>query len=151
MVGAGAGQQVLADASGPGVDLRVQRPLHRIGVAEHVAIHIAAASDGVDQGAVDALDHALEVALEDAMVLEGLARGQAQGAVGQATAYVVDGKPLCGGAHPAGQPGAQHEFVIGLESSFLARLAPVPVVLLVEAVKLADLGVRRRQCSGKVV
>ena len=126
----------------------VHRRILRVGVAEHVAVHIPAAAYGVDHGLIDALDQRLQVALHDAVVLEGLAGGEADTAVAQLPCHRIDTQPLGRGADPAGQSGAQHEAVVGLQELLLALQPPVPVILLVEAVELADLGIVGREGAG---
>jgi hypothetical protein len=151
VIGAGLRQQVLADPLRPLVNLPMQRRRDRVGVAEHVAVHIAAAADRVDHDLVDPADHRGDVALEDAVVLEALTRGQAQTAAGQLAADPVDRQPLGRGADTARQARAQHEAEIGLEILLAPLLTEVAMVLLIEAVKLADLGVVRAHGAGQRV
>jgi len=48
MVGAGSGQEVFADRARGGVDLGVQGGLRGVGVAHHVAVHVATRGDGIE-------------------------------------------------------------------------------------------------------
>jgi len=81
MVGPSAREQALADAPRPAVDLSVQGGLHRVGVAQDVAIDVPAAADRVDHDPIDPLDQGLQVVLQDPVELEGLARGKADGPI----------------------------------------------------------------------
>ncbi len=75
------------------------------------------------------------------MELEGLARRDAQRAVGVAACDFVELQPLRGRADAARQAGADHEAVRGLELLAPALVADVAIVLLVAAVELDQDGV----------
>ena len=72
------------------------------------------------------------------MELHGLARGDAQAALGEIVRHAVQLQPLRGRQHAAGRAGADHEAVGGLELGDAALLAEVTVVLLVAAVVLDE-------------
>ena len=91
-------------------------------------------------------DHLLEVGLGDAVHLEGLPGGGAQGAVADPIGQIIEGEEE-GGRYAAGG-GAQPQHHLPVLLFPLA--AVVPVVLLVAAVELEDLN-RRLGEVGPVV
>ena len=105
----------------------------RIGRRRDVAVHVAAGGEGGGERLVDSLDQAADAALGDAMELERLARGDAQGAVGETAGELVVHQVLRGGDDAPGLTRAHHDGV------FFARLALIAVVLLVDAVELDEL------------
>lgn len=94
---------MLADSPGPAEDLAVEARLHRVGIAHDVTVDVAAASDGIDEGSVDALNDPFDIPLQDAMVLKSLTAGQTQGAVGQGVADLIHDQPLLRRADATGQ------------------------------------------------
>ena len=111
-----------------------------IGVGHDVAVHVAARREGVQELGVYGLDGGAEVALEDAVKLEGLARGDLEGAVGVGVGEGVEGEPLRGRADAAGDADAGHEgegFFFVLLTALVAEIA---VVLRVDAVEFREQG-----------
>jgi hypothetical protein len=85
------------------------------------------------------------------VVLERLARGQAQGLVGVARGDGVEREPLLGRADTARHAQADHERIRRFELFLLALGALVAVVLHVAAVELEQLGIGLRDGAGHVV
>jgi len=105
----------------------------RVGGCGDVAVDVAAGGQGGGEGLVDRLDEGADALLGDAVELEGLARGDAQGAVGEATGEFVVHEVLSGRDDAAGLSRADHHGV------FLGDLALIAVVLLVDAVEFDEL------------
>ena len=101
----------------------------------HVAVVVPARRQRSQQRVVDLLDQRAQAALDHPVKLEALPGGHAQRVIRIARGQVVAGQVLGRGEHAAGNPAAHHEDV------FLARLAQVPVVLLIDAVELQELQV----------
>ena len=148
VVGARTRQEMGADRLRDVVNLGVQRRLIGIRIAHHVAVHVAARGDGVEQRPVHTVDRAPEIALENAVKLERLARGEFQRAVGVLVGEGVEGQPLGGRADAAGNADPRHE----AEGLFLALLAPlvaeIAVVLRVDPVKFGELAAVLGDASG---
>ena len=148
VVGAGPGQERGRQPLRPVVHLRVQARLQRVAGAEHVAVDVAAGRDGVQRGGVDRLHGRLQFALDDAVELEGLAGGDAQGVVGPGGGDGVQLQPPRRGEHAARGADPDHELVRRLELLPAAFVAQVAVVLLVAAVELDQALVLERQRTG---
>ncbi len=71
-------------------------------MANHVAVDIAAGTDGVQQRMIDPGDGCFEVALEHPVKLEGLPGGDAQAGVGILAGELVQLQPLFRRTNPAG-------------------------------------------------
>ena len=138
----------------PGAALRQQmggdvaRGLLRLGIgaasefvrrAHHVAVHVAAGGDGVQQHAVDLPQGRAQIGLDDAMELDRLARGDAQGLVAALIRQFVHRQILRAAEHAAGHAQARHE-AVGLVQLALGALRPqVAIILQIDAVKLDQL------------
>ena len=86
--------------------------------------------------------HGFDVGFEHAVVLEGLAVGQADGVVkGVAVGKLVYTQPLLGRNHAAGQAAAYHDVFQAFQFLLVAFSADVAVVLFVHAVKADKLEV----------
>jgi len=131
-------ERVILDGLGDGVD-------GRIGGRGDVAVHVAAGGKGGGERFVDRLDQVADALLRDAVELERLARGDAQRAVGEAAGELIVHEVLRGGDDAAGLARAHHDGV------FLARLALVAVILLVDAVELDELFVVPAETVGRRV
>jgi len=151
VIGAGAGAEVVRDLGGEfehvGVDLR----LMRVRIAHHVAIHITAGGESVEEGLVDLGDGLFEIALDDAVELESLPGRELERSVGMLESDAVHLEPLHRRGDAAGDADADHERVGGLELLLAALFADVAVVLLVDAVKLGELLIVLRDGSGRRV
>ena len=108
----------------------------------HVAVVVPARRQRAQQRVIDLLDQRAQAALDHAVKLEALPGGDAQRVVGVARGQVVASQVLGRGEHAAGNPAAHHEDVL------LARLAQVPVVLLIDAVELQELRVILHEVVG---
>lgn len=82
---------------------------------------------------VDLLDQRAETGLQDAVKLDALAGGEAQGVVAIARGEVVEGDPLRRGHDATRDAAADHHHEL------LGGLAQVAVILLIDAVKLDEL------------
>ena len=131
--------------------LGMQPGLVRVRVAHDVAVDVATSRDGIHQRIVDLADGELEIFLDDAVQLKRLSRGQLERAVGVVAAKRIHVQPLLRGADPAGQTDTGHEGIRRLELGLAAFSADVAVVLLVNAMKLGELRVVRRQRTGRVI
>ena len=131
--------------------LGVQPGLVRVRVAHDVAVDVATSRDGVHQRVVDLANGELEIFLDDTVQLKCLPRGQLERAVGVVGAKRVHVQPLLRGADPAGQTDTGHEGIRRLELGLAAFASDVAVVLLVNAMKLGELRVVRRQRTGRLV
>ena len=85
-----------------------------------VALHVAAGPERGQQAGVDAGDGLLEIRLEDAVELNALPRGEAQGAVGVLPGQLVHGQILLRRHPAAGDLAADHEHVM-LADALLRR------------------------------
>ena len=85
------------------------------------------------------------------MQLKGLARGQAQAAVGVLIGQGIQRQPLRGRAHTAGQARADHETVGRLKLLLTALIAHIAIVLLIAAVKLDQHLIVFGKCAGNRV
>src|SRR5690606_13434448 len=90
----------------------------------------------------------LEITFEHAMPLEGLARRDAQAPGRPSRCDMIKRQPLIGGDDPAGQAGADHEGIGGLELAFAPVLADVAVILLIASVEFQQLVVVVADRSG---
>ena len=106
---------------------------------DHVAIHVAAGGDGIEQHRVHPLDERLHVALQHAVKLEGLARGDAQGRPGDLAGEIVEHQPLLRRSAATGQAHPEHKGKRLLLAGFLQRIPHIAVILQVEAVKFGEL------------
>ena len=98
------------------------------------------------------LVHRLDVGFQHAVVLEGLAVGEADGAVeGVLARKLVDAQPLFGLDDAAGQAAAQHHAFQRFKFLFAALVADVAVVLLVHAVETDELEVVALETAGDAV
>ena len=148
MPGAGFRQQVVAEPLGQRQSLRVRRAGVRVGGAHDVAVHVAASRDGVEQRVVHGGQRRAQVALDDAVELDRLPGGEADGAVGPLPRDLVQLQPLLGADAPAGDAEAGHEADGRLHALAPALRSQVAVVLLVEAVELRQLRVVLGQSAG---
>src|SRR5437868_7898802 len=96
--------------------LDMRRRKQWISGADHVAIVIAARSDGVETGGDDALNVLSEIRLEHAVKLEGLPRRQSQRAVCRGASLRIERQPLSRGADAARKAHANHELIERLEA-----------------------------------
>ena len=110
-----------------------------------VAVDVAARRERGEEGLVDLGDQRAQAGFYDAVKLDALTRGDAQGVVAVLGGEVVEGDPLGRGHDAARDAAADHHDV------FLACLAEVAVVLLVNAVKLHELLVIGREMIGGLV
>ena len=133
--GAGQRERVFVDLHGDGVD-------GRVGWSGDVAVDVAAGGEGGGEGFVDRLDQRADAFLQHAVELEGLAGGDAERAVGEATGELVIDEILRGRDDAAGLARAHHDGV------FLAGLALIAVILLVDAVELDELLVVAAEAVG---
>ena len=119
--------------------LRVQRRLLGIRIAHHVAVHVTAGREGVEQRAVHLVDRLPEIFLQDAVKLKRLPRGELERAVRVRVGQRVEREPLGGRADAAGHADARHEAERFLLSFFAPDIAEVAVVLRVDAVEFREL------------
>ena len=112
-----------------------------------IAVYVATSCDGVEQRLVDPSNAAFEVALNDAVQLKGLPRGQLDGAVCVAVCQGVHAEVLLRSATTAGYADTDHEDVVWLELGALPLFAQVTIILLINAVKLGQLGIIIWQCA----
>ena len=141
MIGAGLGQEVLADRAGELERLPCARLTCGFGL--HITLRFTSPQAAIvsRQAWSMRLHRAPQVLLDDAVELAGLAGGQAQRAVGVVAGDPVHLQPLLRRADAARQADAGHE-AEGRLHQLLAPLRPqVAVVLQVEAVELGELGV----------
>ena len=141
VVGPGTRQQMRADLVREIVDLAMDRRAMGIGGADHVAIDVTAGSDGVHHGLVQCLQMPTQIFLEHAVILKGLARGDAQRAIGITPGVIVQRQPLLGGYATARQAQAHHERVQRLQLAVTTIVAQIAVILLIETMELGELGV----------
>ena len=139
MVGAGLGQRKFAPA--PGVLVHFLEYLAPLGIGRchHVAVHVAAGRNRVQQDFVHALNERLGIPLEDPVELKGLPGGQPERRGSQFVSEFVQHQPLGRGGASPGKPDPEHEserlFFAGLVQGF----ALVAVVLHVQPVELCEL------------
>ena len=131
--------------------LGVQPGLVRVRIAHDVAVDVTTSRDGVHQRVVDLANGELEIFLDDAVQLKCLPRGELERAIGIVGAKRIDVQPLLRGADPAGQTDAGHERIRRLELGLTAFTSDVAIVLLVNAMKLGELRVVRRQRTGRLI
>ena len=124
--------------------------LVRVGVAHHVAVHITAGGEGVEESLIDLGDGSLEIALNHPVELERLAGRQLNRSVGVLLGNAVHVEPLLRSRNTTGHTHADHERVGGFQLLFAAFPANVAIVLLVDSVELRELLVigRQRTCAG---
>ena len=133
MIGGGGREQGASDRKRIFVDLHGDLVDGRVGRSGHVTVHVAAGGEGGGERVVDRLDQRADALLQHAVELEGLAGGDAEGAVGEATRELVVDDVLGGRDDAAGLARAHHDGVL------FTRLALVAVILLVDAVELDEL------------
>jgi hypothetical protein len=137
-VGAGARRQLLGQRPGQLSPARIVLGIQRVdGRTHHVAVHVAAGRQGpaFQVGLVQMTDQRAQVLAEDPVILDRLARGDAQRAVGEGVGRVVQRRPLLRAQQPsAGVLDADHEDQLaGLAAALAADL------LLVDAEELGQL------------
>ena len=133
VVGRGLGREGVHHQQAVGEDLGAGLRRRGRGRDSDVAVHVAAGGEGGKHGLVDPLDDRAEAGLHDAVELDALTRGDAQGVVAVLGGEVVEGDPLLRRHDAARDAAADHD------QPLLAGLAEVPVVLLIDAVKLDEL------------
>ena len=155
MVGTGAGRQRVDEVGQEGVDLDPEASGLWRGAAEDVPLLVAAATERGHQGRADRPDRLPEVALQHAVELDRLPGGDPDGPVAPAAGDAVVGQVPLGADQPARDPGPDHHLPLLVEAAGAGLLAPVAVVLLVDAVELQELGgvlaelfAGRRQLTG---
>ena len=99
----------------------------------YIADVVSAGRQCAQQGLIERLDQRAQAALGYPVKLETLARGHPQRVIGIAGGQVVAGQVLGWREDAAGNPATHHKHV------FLASLAQVPVVLLIDSVELQEL------------
>src|SRR5262249_11803925 len=121
--------------------------------AHDVADLVAAAAEARHEGLIDRLHAGLEVALQDAVELEVLTGGDADGAVAPAACCLVVCQVALGAYPPTWNTGPDHQLVVAVQAAPARLFALVAVVLLIDPVKLQDLGarlVKRRRVLGQL-
>ena len=139
MVGARLGEGIVTPTRCMLVDLLEDFRALGIRRGHHVAVHVAAGRDRVEQGLVHPLDEFLDVPLDHPVELEGLPGGQAQGRGCNVVGEFVEHEPLLGRGLSTGQADAAHEGEGLLLPFLLEGIAQVAVILHVEAVELGEL------------
>ena len=139
MVGARPGEGIVAPTRCMLVDLLEDFRALGIRRGHHVAVHVAAGRDRVEQGLIHPLDEFLDVPLDHPVELEGLPGGEAQGRGCNVVGEFVEDEPLLGRGLSTGQADAAHEGEGLLFSFLLEAIAQVSVILHVEAVELGEL------------
>ena len=109
VVGAGLGEGVVTPVCRVLVDLLQNLGALGIRRGHHVAVHVAAGRDRIEQDLVHSLDEFLDIALQDPVKLEGLARCKSQGRGGDLVGQIVEHDPLLGRGLAAGKANAAHE------------------------------------------
>ena len=135
VVGLRRGPKPLGDAARGGAHRQVRLVVHRRGAAHHVAVDVAAGSEGGHQAVVDLGDGRLQPALQHPVELEALPGGDAEGAVGPAVGDFLEREVLVRVERARRQRHAHHERV-RLLSALVPALACVTVILLIGAVEL---------------
>ena len=148
-IGTRLGLYVAHDALCPLVDLGVCQGQRRVDRADHVAHIVATGGKRGQPRRVDPTDHVAQSFLTHTVVLEGLARGDAQAAARVTHGQLIEVEPLLRAQHAARQAHAHHELVVGLELLTTTLIAQVTIILLVTAVELQQLGVGLADCSGR--
>ena len=143
--------QVLAQPLGPFIDLAVDFGYVRVGVAHHVAVHVAASGQRVQQRLVDVVDRLAKVPLGHAVELERLPRGKAELPAGVLMGEGVQIEPLPRRDDAAGSADADHEVEGRLQPLPRPFLADVAVVLHVRAVELQQGIVAFRHRAGNAI
>ncbi len=110
-----------------------------VGGGDHVAVHIAAGRDRVEQGGVDRPQRGAHVRLDNAVELHRLPRGHADGAVGPLVGDAVECEILARRQHAGGNPQPGHEHVGAVELALRPLGAQIAVVLDIHAVELDEL------------
>ena len=134
-------QQPVAEVMRQPQRRRMGRPGMGVHRRHHIAVHVAARRDGVQQGAVHRLDRRAQIALQDAVELHGLPRRQPDRAVAALPGDLVQRQPLLRRDLAPGDAQPRHEAVGGLHPLAAPLGAQVAVVLLVDAVELRELRV----------
>ena len=98
-----------AQFPGQGVGGGMHAAFLGIGAAHHVAVHVAAAGDAVQQHLVETQYRGFQLALAHPVQLEGLAGGEFERAVAIAVGEFVHAQPLCGRGYPARYPHPDHQ------------------------------------------
>ena len=135
---------MIANPLGQGGYFSMKARCLRIDRGHHAAAVVAASGDRVEQGFVQALDNRAQAVLQHPVELECLAGSDAQRLSAMRAGQLVQLQPLRRGADPARQAHPDHELVGRFQLLAAALVAQVPVVLLVDAVKLHQLHVIRR-------
>jgi hypothetical protein len=148
MVRAGARQQRGGEHARALLEHRVDGVAHRRGGGHDVPRDVAAGGEGGQQRLVDRGDGSAQVALGDAVELDGLARGDAQGAVAVAVSQMVEREILRRRQSAGGDAHAHYELPVLLEAGLLQGGGGVAVVLLVGAVELEE-GIGRLRHLGR--
>ena len=97
--------------------------------SHHVAIHVAARRNRIQQHFVHFLNERLYVSLENSVKLECLSCRKAEGRQSQFLGKLVQHEPLLRSRSPARQPDAKHKAESLLLAGFLERGALIPIVL----------------------
>ena len=148
-IGAGFRQQVLADFLRPFVRFLVQPAFNRVAGTQNIAVDVARRGNGVQSQLVQPLVHGFDVGFEHAVILEGLAVGQADGIVEcVAVGKLVYAQPLFGRDHAAGQAAAYHDVFQAFQFLLVSFGTDVAVVLFVHAVKTDELEVVAVEAAG---
>ena len=110
-----------------------QRASGRSRRGHHVALDVAAGSDGAHQRFVEALHRLPQVGFDDAMKLEILASRDSQRVIAVPSGQLIAREILRGRESSPGKLGPHHQHVM------LDHLALVPIILLVNAMELEEL------------
>ncbi len=133
VIRAGLGQERVGDGLGMTLDFIHQRAGCRSRRRHYVAIDVAASGQCRRHGVIEALHKPAQRPLGDAVKLKALAGGDAERVIAVLPAKLIERQINFRCERPARQSAANHVNVL------FAGFALVPVILLVDAVKLHEL------------
>ncbi len=151
VVGPAFWQRKPAPCEGVGIDAGEERVALGVRGRHHIAVHIAAGRDRIEQNLMHPLDERLDIPLEHPVELECLPGGESERGCGHLVGKPVEDEPLAGGRAAAREPDAQHECERLFPALFLQRVAQIPVVLHIHPVEFPELVASLRDPAGRRV
>src|SRR5690606_2218249 len=107
----------------------------RVGAADDTAAVVSAGGDGIQAERTNGLHEGLQLPFAYAVKLNGLARGDAQAALGILLGNAIEPQPLRGAEQAARNTQAHHELINPLQLAALAISAQIAVILLIDTME----------------